>query len=122
MFAYILVAICIVFGAVGQILMKHGMTLVGNIQSGSKLFSISTVTQIGTNPFVIGGLFLYAMAFFLWLGALSNLDVSKMYPLLSIGYIVTAILSFSFLGEHISLLRIGGILVIMIGCFMLLRS
>ena len=65
MFAFVLVAICIVFGAVGQILMKHGMTLIGSIQSGGKLFSISTATQMVTNPFVMGGLFLYAMAFFL---------------------------------------------------------
>ncbi len=122
MFAFILVAICIIFGAVGQVLMKHGMSQVGQIGNPGELFSASTISSIFTNGYVIGGLLLYATASFLWLGALSTLNVSSMYPLLSLAYIVTAILGFIFLKEDITLLRWAGILTVIVGCFMILRS
>jgi len=122
MFALGLVAICIVFGAVGQIMMKGGMTQVGEIGGIGKLFGLNTILRIFTNPYVLGGLLLYAVAAFLWLGALSTLNVSFMYPLLSLGYVLAAILGLIFLGEDITLLRWGGIIVVVIGCFMILRT
>ena len=122
MFALSLVAICIVFGAVGQILMKTGVSQIGQIGNLGKLINPSTVFSIFTNVYVIGGLLLYAMAFFLWLGALSTLDVSLMYPLLSLSYVVTAILGLIFLKEDITLLRWVGVMVVVAGCFMILRS
>jgi len=122
MFALSLVAICIVFGAVGQILMKTGVSQIGQIGNLGKLINPSTVFSIFTNVYVIGGLLLYAIAFFLWLGALSTLDVSLMYPLLSLSYVVTAILGLIFLKEDITLLRWVGVMVVVAGCFMILRS
>ena len=122
MFALSLVAICVVFGAVGQILMKTGMSQIGQIGDLGKLISPSTVFSIFTNVYVIGGLLLYATAAFLWLGALSNLNVSLMYPLLSLAYVLAAILAFIFLKEDIILLRWAGIVVVVAGCFMIVRS
>ncbi len=122
MFALSLVAICIVFGSVGQILMKTGMSQIGQIGGLAKLFNITTILHIFTNWYVIGGLILYAVSAFLWLGALSTLNVSYMYPLLSLAYVVTAILSFIFLKENITLIRGCGILFIVLGCFLVLRS
>ena len=122
MFALSLVAICIVFGAVGQILMKTGMSQIGQIGDLGKLFSSSTIFSIFTNIYVIGGLLLYATASFLWLGALSTFNVSLMYPLLSLAYVVVAILGFIFLKEDITLLRWAGIALVVVGCFMVARS
>lgn len=121
MFALSLVAICIVFGAVGQILMKNGMSQVGQIGDLGKLVSLQAIFRIFTNPYVIGGLFLYAISAFLWLGALSSLDVSFMYPLVSLGYVLTAFLAFMFLKEDITLIRWGGIALVVLGSFMILR-
>lgn len=122
MFALILVAICIVFGAVGQILMKNGMSQVGEIGGLTKLINMNTVLLMFTNTYVISGLVLYAMAAFLWLGALSNLNVSFMYPLLSLGYVLTAILGLMFLQEHVTWLRWSGIGLVIMGCFLILRT
>lgn len=122
MFALSLVAICIIFGAIGQILMKNGMTQVGSISGLNKLISFSTVFRIFTNIYVISGLVLYAIAAFLWLGALSSLNVSFMYPLLALGYVLTAILGSLFLKEDIALLRWLGIVFVVAGSFMILRT
>jgi hypothetical protein len=37
---------------------------------------------------------------FLWLGAISTLNISYMYTILWLGYVLTAILASAFLGKH----------------------
>lgn len=122
MFAFILVAMCIILGAVAQILMRTGMSQIGSIGGWSKFLTPHTFQLMFTNLFVIGGLCLYAISSVLWLVALSSLNVSLMYPLLSLAYVVVAILSFFFLKESISLIRWLGILIVVVGCFLIVRG
>jgi drug/metabolite transporter (DMT)-like permease len=122
MFALTLVLICVLAGAAGQILWKEGMSNLGRINGIGDLLQVKTVWDIFTNKYILLGIILYAMSVFLWLGAMSTLDVSFMYPLLSLGYIVTAILAMVFIGENITLLRWAGIVVIIAGCFMITKS
>ncbi len=122
MFALMLVLICVLAGAAGQIFWKEGMSSMGRINGVGDLLQVKTMLDIFTNKFIILGIILYAISVFLWLGAMSTLDVSFMYPLLSLGYIVTAILAFVFIGENVTLLRWAGIVVIIAGCFMITKS
>jgi drug/metabolite transporter (DMT)-like permease len=119
MFALYLVMICIICGAIGQILMKAGMIQISEIKSIEGFININTLFCILTNVYVFSGLLLYAISAILWLGALSTLDVSYMYPLLSLAYVITAILAFVLLKESITLLRWVGIAFVVVGCFMI---
>ena len=122
MFALTLVLICIFAGAIGQICFKHGMENMDKVNGVEDLLKFKTLFEIITNKYVILGVFLYGSSFFLWLAALSTLDVSYMYPLLSFGYVITAILAFVFLKENITLLRWIGIVLVVIGCFMVIKT
>jgi drug/metabolite transporter (DMT)-like permease len=122
MFAIGLVLVCVVFGALGQISMKTGMGQVRQINSFSDLFNPNTIRDIFGNFYVLGGLFFYIVATFLWLGALSTLNVSSIYPLLSLGYVLTAILAIVFLGEVVTSSGWCGIALVVIGCVLILRS
>lgn len=122
MFAVVLVALCILLGACGQILMKHGMNQVGAINGFSELISPRTLLKVITNWAVVFGVVLYALTLVLWLGAMSTLNVSFMYPLISLGYIVTAVLALVFLKENVTWLRWAGIFVVIIGCFLIGRA
>jgi len=119
MFALVLVSLCIVLGASGQICMKRGMSEIV-INNTHDLFS--NVKTILLSPHVIIGLLFYGIATFLWLGALSQLEVSFMYPLLSLGYVLTAVLASVFIHEEVTLLRWVGILLIVVGCFLVIKS
>lgn len=119
MFALVLVALCVLLGACGQILMKHGMNQIGEIHGISELVSPNTLLKVITNWAVILGVALYAATLLLWLGAMSTLNVSFMYPLISLGYIVTAVLALIFLKENVALLRWAGIVVVVTGCFLI---
>ncbi len=122
MFALTLVFICVVAAAGGQTAMRAGMRQVGEIHSIGQLFNPGTILRIFTTPAVLAGIFLYAISLFLWLGALSTLKVSLMYPLVSLAYVITAVSAFIFLGETITWLHWLGIFLIVGGCFLIISA
>ena len=122
MFAISLVMICILLGALGQISMKAGMNRMERIDGFADLLNPETATNILGNYYIIGGLLLYLISVILWLAAMSTLDVSFMYPLLSLAYVITAIAAFLFLGETITVIRWAGIALVVAGCFLITRS
>lgn len=122
MFALILVFICVFGAAAGQIAMKSGMTQVGQIGGVRELFNFGTLFHIFTNPRVLMGIFFYGVSAILWLAALSTLNVSFAYPLMSLAYVITAIVAFIFLKENITLLHWVGIFLVVGGCFLIFRT
>jgi drug/metabolite transporter (DMT)-like permease len=122
MFAVTLVLICVVAGALGQIIWKQGMSTMDKINGFEDLLKIETIYSIFTNIYIVLGLIIYGSVFILWLAALSTLDVSFMYPMLSLAYVVTAIFAFLFLGESIAFSRWAGIAFVVIGCILIARS
>lgn len=122
MFALALILICVFAGAFGQILLKIGMGKIGPISQWSKLWQWEFFLHIVTNPYVLLGLALYAASALFWLAALSNLNVSFAYPLLSLAYVVIAIASYFILKEPLSAVRWGGILLIVLGSFLITRT
>ena len=122
MFALSLVLICIFAGVIGQICWKHAMSNMATINGIEDILQFKMLFEIFTNKWILFGLVLYATSTVLWLCALSTLDISYMYPLLSLGYVLTAILAFIFLKEHITLIRWLGIALTVSGCFLIVRT
>ena len=121
-FALTLVLICVILTPMGQIMLKSGMSQVGEITSVKQLFNPGTLFHMFTNPYVLGGISLSAVALVLWLGAMSTLDISFMYSLGSLSFVVLAIIALVFLKEDITLIRWIGIFVVAIGCFLISRT
>lgn len=122
MFALGIVLICVIFGAFGQISMKKGMNQLERIESIEKLLNPGTLIKILENPYVLCGLLLYTIAALLWLGALSTLDVSYMYPLLSLAYVITAVFALFYLEETLPIGRWIGIALVIIGCILITKT
>jgi len=57
-----------------------------------------------------------------WILALSRVDVSIAYPMLSIGYIVTAMAGWLLFAESLSVTRVAGIFIIIAGVWLVARS
>jgi drug/metabolite transporter (DMT)-like permease len=116
---YILVAV--LAGAVGQILLKKGMGSMGALTlSLDQLWSI--LWRIGTNPYVIIGLFIYVCGTVFWLAALSRVDLSYAYPFASLSYIVMLIASWQLFNEDITPIRLLGTIVVGLGVFLISQS
>lgn len=117
--AYILVSV--LAGGAGQILLKQGMSLMGEVTLAPSLVP-QVLWRLATNPFVVGGLALYAGGTVFWLAALSRVDLSFAYPFASLSYIVMLLASWQLFNEHISPLRLLGTFIIGFGVFLISRS
>jgi uncharacterized membrane protein len=109
---YIFLAINIVFLATGQMLWKLGM---------SKMDRFNIVSII-LNPYIILGVTLYGLATLFWLYVLSKKELSLIYPLQSITYVLGTMLAIFVFHENVSLLRWIGIATIIIGATLVARG
>lgn len=111
----------VLLNATAQIALKQGMRSIGRF--GFRLGNIMPIgLAVATNPFVLAGLACYVVSVVVWLLVLSRVDVTYAYPLLSIGYIVTALAGRAFFAEHVGLTRWSGILVICVGVWLITRT
>jgi multidrug transporter EmrE-like cation transporter len=101
----------------GQILMKIGMNQVGGIDQ----FSLPLLTNMLLNPFVFTGIGSYGVGFIAYLFALSKLEQSFAYPMFSLGYVLVAVFNWVFLHEAFSATRLAGVLIIVLGVYLLGR-
>lgn len=116
-----LIFLDVLLNVAGQLSLKYGMTQLGNFS-----LSLSTLPPVflkaATNLNVLLGLCCYGLGFMVWLIVLAKAEVSYAYPLISLGYVFTAILARVLFGEAVSAMRITGILITCLGVFIIARS
>ena len=119
--AVVYILISVLVGAIGQLLLKHGMNTLGPLTlSVSDIFT--TLLKMATSPYVVGGLFVYVCSTVFWLVALSRVDLSYAYPFASLSYILMLVVSWRLFDENISLLRLLGTATIAFGVLLVSRS
>lgn len=116
---YIILGISILLAVVGQLLMKKGMFLFGTFPVSQLLYKI---IPMFLNPYVFFGLACFGISAIFWLVVLSRLELSLVYPMVSVAYILVALASWFFFKENVTLVRWLGILVIVLGVFLISRS
>lgn len=111
----------VLLNAAAQLLLKAGTNRVGAFA-----YSIENIVPIGlrlaASPPILAGMACYAVSLVVWILALSRVPVSIAYPMLSIGYIVNAILAWWLFGESFTAQKIAGIGFIVVGVFLVARS
>jgi multidrug transporter EmrE-like cation transporter len=111
----------VMLNAVAQLLLKAGVKAVGHFD-----YSAANVLPIGiklaTQWPIIGGLSCYVISVVVWILALSRVEVSIAYPMLSLGYVVNALAAWYFFDEMMSPQRLAGIGIILIGVYVLART
>jgi len=119
--SFALILTGVLLNAVAQLALKASVRDVGEIGlvlSGSGGVALRLLSE----PWLWVGLFCYGISVIVWILALSRVDVSIAYPMLSIGYVVNAVAAWAWFGEALSLARVGGIGIIILGVFVLARS
>lgn len=116
-----LILLDVLLNVTGQLSLKYGMAKVGNFS-----LSMSTLPPIflkaATNLHVLFGLLCYGLGFMVWLVVLSKAEVSYAYPLISLGYVFTALLARAIFGEAVGTTRLAGIFVTCLGVLLIARS
>ena len=116
-----LLVFAITLNAVANILIKAGMRGKALLEGGQGILSI--FLGILGNPFALGGLSCFGLAFILYSAVLSRLDLSMAYPIMTgAGFVLVVAASAVFFNETVSPLRLVGITAILVGILVIARS
>lgn len=119
---YQLLTISVIFNVTANVLLKKGVVSFGGV-SGEASKLIESLTKAALNPLILVGLVLYGLSFLIWLRVLSFNDLSKSYPIFAACvFLLTTAISLKVLNESISLNRIFGIVIMLVGIFIVARS
>jgi multidrug transporter EmrE-like cation transporter len=119
--AFALVMTGVLLNAIAQLALKASVSDTGviNLDLHSLL---SSAGSLATNLWLWVGLICYAISVVVWILALSRVDVSIAYPMLSIGYILNAVAASHLFNEPMGVGKVIGIGVIILGVYILARS
>lgn len=111
----------VLLNALGQLLLKAGTNAVGHFEfSGGNLLPVGM--KLATQPYIVTGVVCYFVSLVVWLMALSRVEVSIAYPMLSIGYVINAVAAWYLFGEAVTPMRMLGIGIIVVGVYVVARS
>lgn len=119
-FALILTGVLL--NACAQLLLKAGTNALGGAITLDAQNWFPVFVKVLTQWPIIAGLACYGVSVVVWIIGLSRTDVTVAYPMLSLGYVVSAIGAWLFLGEIVSPQRMLALAVIIAGVVLLARS
>ena len=119
--AFGLVMTGVLLNAIAQLALKASVSDTGIINLDMQSL-FSSAGTLASNLWLWLGLICYAISVVVWILALSRVDVSIAYPMLSVGYIVNAIAASQLVNEPMGIGKVIGIGVIMLGVYILARS
>ncbi len=105
---YVVLLVVTLFAALGDLCLKRGMRMVGEIPVSHLLDSVRALA----NPWVFLGVIFLLIFFAAYLHALSWADLTFVLPAAAMSYVVLALLSVAWLHEDVTLRRWIGIILI----------
>jgi len=119
MFKFLVILIvALVFEAVGVVYLSRGLKQIGTSPSISVPAVGRLVAKGVANPNILLGVLLEAIFFCALLFLLSQAEVSLVWPLTSLGYVLTTLAARFILHEPVTLTRWFGVLAIVIGAML----
>lgn len=109
-YAILLVVVATFIGAFGSLFLKKGAN---NLHR--------TLSSIIKNKNLYFAVFLYGISTIVYIWALSNGDLSLIYPITSLTYVWISLVSVRFLGEKMNNFKWLGIIFIILGVFLIAK-
>ena len=106
-------ALCV--EAVGVVFLSKGLKQIGEVQTISSREIGRIIAKGATNRSILLGIALEAAFFGALLYLLSQRDVSLIWPLTSLGFVITALAAKFILSEEITVTRWAGVALIVVG-------
>jgi len=107
--------IALIVEAVGVVFLSKGLKQIGEVQSITAREVGRIIAKGAANPSILLGVALEAAFFGALLYLLSQRDVSLIWPLTSLGFVITAIAAKLILKEEVSASRWAGVALIVLG-------
>lgn len=111
----------IAISVAAQFALKAGMSAPGVKTAIAEGGGWRLVMAVALQPQVLAGLLLYALGAVVWLAVLTRWEVSKAYPLVGLGFVLTLAVGLM-LGEAVTWQRGVGVLLITAGVVVVART
>lgn len=124
--SYVPILISVLLSTVAQIMMKIGMLDLADIDleplSTMEIFTHQSVLHV--LAWVMFGIACYTVSMIVWIGALSRVELSVAYPMLSLSYPLVYVFAThsSRLAEIPTTMRTGGIVLILLGVLLIMST
>jgi len=115
---YLIALISIALSSVSQVFFKKCVDSVVS-QKADGTFEMIKLGM--ANMHLWYGMLCYLVSLFLWFYVLAYMELSKAFPLVSIGYIIVFVFSYFFLHEAITFYKIAGVTLIIAGVLFILK-
>ena len=111
---YLYILATVIFTIYGQLILKWRIANYGALPD---LFTekIVFLMKLFLDPFILSGFFAAFLAALSWMAAMTKFDISHAYPFMSLSFILVLILSGLIFNEPITLFKIIGLTLIIIG-------
>ncbi len=112
----------LVFESTGIVLLKKGITQIGDMRAVS-VAEVARVVKDGvTNSSILLGVFFEALFFACLLILMSKSDISFLWPLTALSFVFATFAAILFLGERVTSVRWVGVVLIMAGAALISYS
>ncbi|MBD1222209.1 EamA family transporter [Virgibacillus halodenitrificans] len=111
---YLYIFSTIFFTVYGQLILKWRMNQFGSLPD-TWIAKFTVLLQLLLNPWVLSGFFAAFLAALSWMAAMTKFDISYAYPFMSLSFVFVFILSALLFGEPVSLQKVIGFSLIILG-------
>jgi uncharacterized membrane protein len=118
----LILLIGLVFESTGVVLLKKGMTSIGEVKAASAAEVFRAIKLGAVNPQILLGVFFEALFFACLLLLMSKSDISFLWPLTALSFVFATLAAMVFLHEHVSGPRWAGVILIMLGAALISYS
>lgn len=115
---YALVGTVVVLVTFGQLIIKYRVSKLGPIPgelSGALEYVVRALLDWG----ILAGLSAAAIAALAWIAALSRFELSSVYPLLSLNFLLVPLLSVLVFAESVNAFKLAGTVLVVLGVLLL---
>ena len=117
---WLLLILCLSLMVTAQTLWKIGLARVGTIDVSQGW--LPQIAKLVKNWRIVAGLGIFGLTTLMWFDLLSRMELSLLYPMMSLVYVIAFFVGWWFLGENPSWTRFAGIMVIGVGIFIVAKS
>lgn len=111
----VLLVLCVVGVAAGQIFFKLGAVALAGKSFGQ------TVASLLFNPYILAGLTIYGLSTALWIWLLRVVPLNRAYPFMAFAFVLVPLAGWFFLGERVDLKYSIGVALVLAGLLVIGR-
>lgn len=113
-FDYLYIAATVLFTVYGQLILKARVGKFGAFPIDA-YERLKYLLMLFSDPYILSGFFAAFLASLSWMVAMTKFQISHAYPFTSLNFVLVLLLSGLILREPITLLKISGVVMIVVG-------